>query len=117
MIFLVCLGAVFFHYGYRHHLITPTSEPQSGFDAKTNYPKFQAFVYSLDCFLPIIDLRQKGYWVPNANRGSEIVMTPIDLRVRWGGLLRFYLWFHTLVGWAFTTLCVAGFTGLVRRLK
>ena len=115
MLFLVLLGAAFFHVGYRSHLITPTRQP-IGVAAKANYPKFQAFVYSLDCFLPVIDLRQKGYWLPNANRGAD-VFPDRSLRIKWGGLLRAYLWVHILCGWALTTLWVAGFTGLVRRLN
>jgi hypothetical protein len=87
------------------------------FEAKTNYPKFQPSFYSLDCFLPIIDLKQKSAWSPNANKGYEVVKPSVGFRVRWGGLLRGYLWAHTLLGWALTTLWVAGFTGLVRRLN
>jgi hypothetical protein len=51
------------------------------------------------------------------NKGYEIVVPATGLRVRWGGLLRVYLWVHTILGWALTTLWLAGFTGLVRRLK
>jgi hypothetical protein len=117
IIYLVFLGGAVFHDGYRNHLITQSSDLQNGLEVKMNYPKFQPFVYSLDCFLPIIDLRQKGYWLPNANKGYEIVVPATGLRVRWGGLLRVYFWVHTILGWALTTLWLAGFTGLVRRLK
>ena len=77
----------------------------------------QYSIYSLDCFLPFIDLKQKNAWLLNANKGYKIVMPRIWLGVRWGGLLRAYLCVHTLLGWALTTLWVAGFTGLVRRLN
>jgi len=117
MIYFVGLGAGMFHDGYKNHLITPSSEVKNEYGTKTNYPKFQPFIYSLDCFLPFIDLKQKNAWSANANKGYEIVIRRIGLRVRWGGLLRAYLCVHTLLGWALTTLWVAGFTGLVRRLN
>ena len=117
MIYFVCLGAGLFHDGYKNNLITPSNEVKNEDGTKTNYPKFQPFIYSLDCFLPFIDLKQKNVWSPSANKGYEIVIRRIDLRVRWGGLLRGYLCVHTLLGWALTTLWVAGFTGLVRRLN
>jgi hypothetical protein len=138
MIFFISLGTLFFDLGYRNHLITRSNAAKRDVEAKTNSPKFQPFIYSLDCFLPIIDLKEKNAWLPNADGGHEVIKTrivlrdgwlsngtnryemtirPIWLRERWGGLLRAYLCVHTLLGWALTTLWVAGFTGLVRRLN
>ena len=82
---------------------------------KSNYPKFQPFIYSLDTFLPVVDLGQKGYWTPNANSGFEAKFPLIDSKFTWGSALRAYLWVHILLGWFFTTLWVAGLTGLVRK--
>jgi hypothetical protein len=79
-----------------------------------DYPKFQAFVHSLDTLLPIVDLKQKGYRLPNANQAENLIR---GISFRWGGLLRIYLWVHILFGWILTTLWVAGFTGIVRRLN
>jgi hypothetical protein len=83
MMYFVWLGAALFHDGYRNHLITPSNQAKSERDAMSNYPKFQPFVYSLDCFLPTIDLKQKSAWSPNANKGYEIVIPTIGLKVRW----------------------------------
>ena len=64
---------------------------------------FDAFVYSLDTFLPIVNLHQEEHWLPDATSS-------------WGKALRAYLWFHILMGWALTTLGIAGATSrLVRR--
>lgn len=30
------------------------------------YPEFNSFFYSLDTFLPIVDLHQESYWIPHA---------------------------------------------------
>ena len=69
--------------------------------SKFDYSEFVPLVYSIDSFIPIIDLGQKAYWLPKYNSKG----------------LRFYLWIHVAFGWIFTSLWVAGFTGLVRRSK
>ena len=76
-------------------------------------PKFCAMVYSLDMFVPLVDLRQANYWLPNGNRGAEVFKLK-GLRLRWGDLLCFYMWVHIIFGWIFTTLFVVGLTGLIR---
>jgi sRNA-binding regulator protein Hfq len=117
----VGLGCVLFGIGYWGGLITPQSESAyverdtkiviTG-DDKRNlsdvYPRFNFLVYSVDTFVPLIDLHQAKYWLPNANRGPEL------LNIKAGGLLRLYLWVHITMGWAITMLLVAGLTGLIR---
>ena len=78
-------------------------------DVPEAYPVFSAFVYSLDTLVPLVDLHQQNYWLPNANRGSTV------LGVKTGAWVRVYLWIHILSGWLFTTLGVAGLTSLVRK--
>jgi len=60
------------------------------------YPKFNAFAYSIDTLLPIVDLHQENYWLPT-------------------GWVHVWLWAHIGGGWVFTTLAVVGFTGLASR--
>ena len=120
----VILGTFLFDHGYSQGLISP-----SKFDAKiltstTNsikipqeYPEFNSFIYSLDLFLPIVDLRQKSYWQPNAKTGNQILRLMPLLKIQWGSVVQYYFWLHILLGWTLTTLWVAGFTGLVRRLN
>jgi hypothetical protein len=108
------IGTIFFQCGFWGHVITPNYSVRADRKSTNDYPKFQAFVYSLDTLLPIVDLKQKGYWLPNANKGENVIQ---GIRFRWGGLLRIYLWVHILFGWVLTTLWVAGFTGIVRRLN
>ncbi len=89
-----------------------------------NYPSFDPFFYSLDTFIPVVDLYQKNYWIPNANRGRKIeisfllnnkkISVPL-FQLRWGGALRIYLWIHTMAGWGLSSLWVASLTGLIRR--
>lgn len=60
-------------------------------------PTFNALIYSLDTFVPLIDLHQAKYRLPT-----------------WWWL-RWYLWFHIICGWALTTLLVVGLSGLVHQ--
>lgn len=81
--------------------------------ASEDYPKFNSFMYSLDVFVPLINLHQAEYWLPNANRAQELRKLRW-LRWRTGGLLCVYLWIHTFAGWILTTLLILALTGLVR---
>ena len=121
----VLLGWCFFGFGYAARIMTPIDQ-QAYAGSPSNYPAFNPFIYSLDTFLPIIDLGQKTRWMPNANRGEVVVRVPAWTAVAWrfewdadtitvGTVLRLYLWIHIVVGWALSTLFVAGFTSLVRK--
>jgi len=80
-----------------------------------DYPAFNAVVYSIDVFLPIIDLHQQRYWLPNANRGHEVPL--LICKCKAGALLRWYFWAHIILGWVLSSLWIASVTGLVRRLE
>ncbi|SDW76274.1 hypothetical protein SAMN05444336_102283 [Albimonas donghaensis] len=67
------------------------------------YPEFNAFVYSLDTLLPIVDLEMQDYWIPD-----ESAEWPFARAARW------YLWVHIALGWGLSLLAVAGFSGLVK---
>ncbi len=66
------------------------------------YPEFIAPVYSLDIFIPLINLHQATYWLPDAQN-------------LWGILLWIYLCVHVLLGWILMTMFIFGLTGLLKR--
>ena len=117
----IAAGTALFGAGYAQdpRLISPANvapfeaAPATAPQLSEDYPKFNALVYSLDVFVPIVDFYQKSYWLPNANRGAEIPL----VFLKTGALLRWYFWLHIVAGWVLTSLWVAGFTGLVRRLE
>ena len=122
----VVLGWILFGLGYCGGLITPHSESAyversvKTVDCATKsrelsdvYPRFNFLVYSLDTFVPLIDLHQSKYWLPNANLGPGLLNIK-GMVLHAGGLLRLYLWIHIVMGWALTTLLVVGLTGLIR---
>lgn len=66
------------------------------------YPRFNALVYSIDTFTPVVSLEMQSYWIPDDTK-------PI------GSFARFYLWLHIAMGWGLTLLAVAGFSGLIKQ--
>ena len=106
----IVLGTVLFYLGQRSGLMVPTaprvylSEPYATHKKPPpEYPVFQSLVYATDTFLPIVDLHQERFWLPNRSAG------------RWGLALWVYLWLHIACGWVLSTVAVAGLTGLVRK--
>ncbi len=119
----VTLGATLFQAGYRAGIMTPSEA--DAYDAfahsgrpPVHYPHFNAFVYSLENFLPVVDLHLEMHWRPNTT--ERVVMDCAS--GEWGTeratlaarLLRWYLWFHILAGWTLTPLMFAGLSGLIR---
>jgi len=117
----VAFGAALFRWGYEQRLITPTEADayeaflQRG-EPPPYYPPFSSIVYSLENFLPVVELHQGQYWRPNPRhrpRRSRRITRFGDgtLAPR---LLRVYLWIHILAGWTITPLLFAGLAGLLR---
>ena len=107
----VLLGTALFGAGYRMNIITPTEANAFGKFAESgtapgHYPPFNAFVYSLENFLPVVDLHQGEYWRPNPRQPDSGTVP--------ASLLRWYLWLHILAGWTLTPLLFAGLSGLIR---
>ena len=121
----VALGWILFGIGYWGGLVTPQNESAyversvstvGGTEVRELsdvYPRFNFLVYSFDVFVPLIDLHQAKYWLPNASRGPALLSIK-GFALHTGGLLRLYLWVHITMGWAITMLLVAGLTGLIR---
>ncbi len=65
------------------------------------YPKFEPLAYSLDVFLPIVDLHQESHWLPRTEG--------------WGWGVWIYLWLHIGAGWVLTTLAVLGLSGVIKK--
>lgn len=122
----IVLGWSLFKTGYKHGLITPIDESAyakiTGSDGISRAdvrqlsdisPKLNYFMYSVDTFVPLIDLYQVKYWQPNAGHGHKIFKIK-GFSMHTGGLLRIYFWIHLITGWVLTMLLVAGLSGLVR---
>ncbi len=121
----VLFGAALFGIGFSWRIVTPTDESAyrsfiaSG-ESPPHYPPFNALVYSLENFLPVVDLRQGNFWAPNPRHNSRRRArgNPSSKEIEGGvlpaTLLRWYLWVHILAGWIITPLLFAGLAGLIR---
>lgn len=106
----ILLGAFLFKLGYETKLIVPASPDilvqqsyQTHHAIPADYPAFHALGYSIDAFIPFLNLMIESYWLPDADNF-------------WGHLLRVYLWIHIGLGWILSTLFVSGITGIIRKL-
>ncbi len=114
--FFVILGSILFGWGYNAHVVTPLETKPPIWHV---HP-FNPFIYSLENFLPLVDLHMAKHWMPNPNAWpialvSPFSEVPIPSPPWLGRFLRCYLWAHILLGWFFTSMFIAGITGLVRR--
>ncbi len=98
-----------------------------------SYEGFCALVYSIDTFVPIIDLGQRSRWkpidrpedavkLPKPSNSSVLMCVICDpsALTSWlpsppVGLVLFFRWVYIVLGWIFTVLFAAGVSGLVRR--
>ena len=122
---LILIGWAVFRRGYARGLIAPTEETEC---VIWNYkivpvspvfkvypkvskacPKFNAFVYSLETFVPLVKLGIADHWGPSANAYFPKKGWPMT-----GEHLRGYLWWHMIAGWVLSALWVGGITGLVK---
>jgi hypothetical protein len=95
---IILLGALVFTLAFQAGVVEPTASQQQ---LSSKNPTFDPLGYSLDVFLPIVDLHQESAWEPNPD-------------IKYGIFYQYYMYFHILAGWFFTTLAVAAVTGLVR---
>jgi hypothetical protein len=95
---IIMLGSIVFAGAFRAGVMEPTANLE---ELSGKSLIFDPVGYSLDVFLPIVDLHQESAWEPNAD-------------IKYGIIFQYYMYFHILAGWFFTTLAVAAVTGLVR---
>lgn len=89
------------------------------------YPAFNPWVYSIDLFIPLIDLQQASNWQPLSTRpssgprpGMTALIAEPDSTLQylalpsWGRAL---MWLEIAIGWVLTALTGLAFTGVLRR--
>jgi hypothetical protein len=101
IILFIAFGAWMFQQAAERQIITPTSTPVTIGETDYPYPDFDPILYSVDVFLPIVDLHQESLWIPNTGEDG-------------GEPYFYYMVFHIAAGWFLTTLFVAAVSGLVK---
>jgi len=88
----------------------PENIPQS---SEPDYEELHPLLYSLDAFLPFVNLHQEHYWWPNSKAVGDCMVFGHKFRLR-GSLVRHYLWLQIFSGWLLSAILIAGVTGLMR---
>ncbi|MGD9803258.1 MAG: hypothetical protein AB7E81_03155 [Hyphomicrobiaceae bacterium] len=66
-----------------------------------SYPRFNAWMYSLDTLFPVLEIDQKNTWRPDPSKP-------------WGSQAIAYFYLQSVIGWALSLLAIAGFSGVVK---
>jgi len=116
------LGAILYSVGDKHKLMQPPSKfayknysdtcKLDELEPFEYYPKFNPLIYSLDVFLPIVNLHQEENWRPIGNKNDNIFYRITNINGI--SLLNILMYFQILSGWILTTMLIGGFSGLVR---
>jgi len=94
---VIAIGCWLFQRGYRRGLVTPTGdvdysvEKDGAHPSSADHPKFNAFVYSLENFVPLVKLGIGEHWEPNGNRVALGSGKRLRFPPKTGGWLRGYL--------------------------
>jgi len=104
ILIFVAIGTAIFGYADRKNMMVAAGKDYKDkmkiLSEYPHYPRFNPIIYSLDTFVPIINFHQAQYWIPGTRHS------------RWTWT---YLRIHIVMGWIFSTLAIAGVTGLVRK--
>jgi hypothetical protein len=131
---VILFGGLFFWLANDHGFMVPTKEyvymnkpywieENKGEQKYTEetpppYPEFYSPIYSLEVFVPFLDLHQESYWIPGDNGRNETMQGKPKLEWYeppkiWVHLLHIWMWLETIVGWFLSTFFVAGVVGLM----
>ncbi len=107
---LLTVMSLWYAHAEHHDMLVPTRSAQTvrSSACTDEHPCVQPVVYAIDTLVPVLDLGQRSRWATDASdRGPQF----------WddGRWLSLAAWVTTALGWALTTLIVAGFSGVVRR--
>jgi hypothetical protein len=78
-----------------------------------HYERLHPLLYSLDVFLPFVNLHQEHYWWPNATAKGTCGVFGYRLPLA-GSMVLYYLWLQIIAGWLLSAIFIAGVTGLMR---
>jgi hypothetical protein len=90
--------------------IWPENTPRS---SEPDYEDLHPLLYSVDVFLPFVNLHQEQYWWPKTNATGTVRTLGLSITLR-GSVLRYYLWLQIIAGWLLSAIFIAGVTGLLR---
>ena len=113
MLGVIVVGWVIVAVGKRAGVMRPTWPENPPATEETDYPELHPLLYSLDVFLPFVNLHQERYFWPNGKASGDYVILGRKLGVR-GSVVQYYLWLQIMSGWLLSAVFIAGVTGLIR---
>jgi hypothetical protein len=94
-------------------VMRPTYPENPPAHEELHYQALHALLYSLDVFLPFVNLHQEHYWWPDEDASGLYPVLGRKLTVR-GSSIQYYLWPQIIAGWILSAIFLAGVTGLIR---
>ena len=81
----------------------------------SGYPEFSPILFSVDIFVPFLNLHQEPFWYPAPDGGYQHWWGSVeDGNFSRGGWLERWYWFQIIAGWVLTSLFLLSVTGLLR---
>ena len=94
---------------------TPTETVARKF---SGYPEFNPILFSVDIFIPFLDLHQESFWYPAPDGGHQHWWgSDEDGDFSWWVLLEVWYWFHIILGWGLSSLLLFFVTATLRSRK
>lgn len=117
---LALLGFALFWGGYCAGIMVPTDKDayvsfRNDHRLPDYYERFHALVYSAENSFPLVKFGQVDRWQPEPSSDGPAHQGVSRLEFFTVWLLRAFRWGQILLGWFFTTMGIAGVTGIVRR--
>lgn len=95
----IFFGYLVFKIGHKYKLIIRCENSEIGSNESKSMtqkqPTFNALIYSIDTFVPLINFKHSKYWLPV-------------------GVCSWYFWIHTFLGWLLCTFIIIGLTGIIK---
>jgi len=110
---VVLLGWVVVRIAKTASVMRPTFPENVPADSPRRYERLYPLLYSLDVFLPFVNLHQEHYWWPDAEASGRCRVLSATVSCR-GSFVLYYLWAQIIAGWILSAIFVAGVTGLIR---
>ncbi|MGA9723649.1 MAG: hypothetical protein WBQ86_14415 [Candidatus Binatus sp.] len=110
---VVVLGWAMLSIGSRAGVMAPSWPEHKPAEETKSHEELHPLLYSLDIFLPVVDLHQENYWWPDATASGSVDVFGRRITIS-GRLLRGYLWLQIIAGWLLSGIFIAGVTGLIR---
>jgi hypothetical protein len=117
-LFVVEMGRSNFSPAQGDVLSSWADRPKTAHRLADEYPKLSPAIFSLDAMLPLVNLHQEDYWLPDAGKGNTCLRVPLYFgKITSGRFLRWWHWAHIAMGYTLSTLAAVGFLGVMTRSR